>query len=265
MDDMLASGKAGRRELENRIEVSVIMPAYNAAAYITEAVDSVFLQQVNWELLIIDDGSTDNTEEVVKSYLSDSRVTYIRNKKNLGVATSRNLGVQKAKGYYIAFLDADDRWTEEKLERQLCLMKEKNAVLCSTARALMSNEGELTGRIIPVAEEITYRSLLHGNCISLSSAVIKREVALEFPMEQDRLHEDYILWLSVLKKYKIAYGLNAPMLEYRLSEKSKSGNKFKSARMTFGVYRYMGMNIFQSCYYFFFYAINGVLKYYGAG
>lgn len=247
--------------MENKIDVSVIMPAYNAAAYIAEAVDSVFLQQVNWELIIIDDCSTDDTKSVLEEYLQDPRVIYWKNDTNLGVAASRNLGIQKAAGAYIAFLDADDRWTAGKLESQLRLMQEKNAVLCSTARALMDQKGKLTGKIIPVKEKITYKSLLYSNCISMSSAVIKREIAMEFPMEQDYLHEDYILWLMVLKKYGVAYGINEPMLEYRISQGSKSGNKFKSAKMTFGVYRHIGLNIFQSIYYFISYTIHGILKY----
>lgn len=237
------------------------MPAYNAAAYIEEAVRSVFLQRVKWELVIVDDCSTDQTPDVIKPYLKDGRITYIRNSENLGVAASRNLAIQRAKGEYIAFLDADDRWREDKLECQLKLMMEKEAVLCSTARALMDSHGKLTGKIIPVKEIITYKALLYSNCISLSSAVLKREIAMEFPMEQDHLHEDYILWLMVLKKYGTAYGINEPMLEYRLSQNSKSGNKLTSAKMTFGVYRYIGLNIFQSVFYFISYTIHGVLKY----
>lgn len=247
--------------MEEKVDVSVVMPAYNAARYIKEAIDSVFLQNVSWELVIIDDASTDAIEDVIKPYLSDERVHFLRNEKTLGAASSRNAGVRAAKGEYIAFLDADDRWTEGKLEAQLAILKEKNAVLCSTARALMNEEGQLTQKVIPVKEQITYQSLLYSNSISMSSAVISRKVALEFPLEQDHLHEDYILWLKVLKKYKIAYGINQPMLEYRLYSGSKSGNKWKSAKMTYGVYRYMGLNIVQSIYYFIGYTINGIIKY----
>lgn len=248
--------------MKNEIEVSIIMPAYNASRYIKEAIESVYCQNVNWELIIIDDASKDDTEQIIQQFLEDERVVYIKNEHNLGVAISRNLGIQRAKGEYIAFLDADDRWVKGKLERQLELMKEKNGILCSTARALMNEAGELTGRVISVKEQITYRSLLYGNCISMSSAMVQREVALEFPMGQEHLHEDYIFWLQILEKYEVAYGINEPMLEYRVTLGSKSGNKLRSAAMTFGVYRYMGLNIFQSIYYFIGYAVNGVKKHF---
>lgn len=251
--------------MKENIEVSVIMPAYNASRYIKEAIESVYCQNVNWELIIIDDASKDDTEGVVQQFLEDERVVYIKNEQNLGVAVSRNIGIQRAKGEYIAFLDSDDRWTKGKLERQLELMKEKNAVLCSTARALINETGELTGKIIPVKERITYKALLYSNCISMSSAMVQRQVALEFPMEQEHLHEDYIFWLRILGKYEVAYGINEPMLEYRMSLGSKSGNKLRSAAMTFGVYRYIGLNIFQSIYYFIGYAVNGVKKYFFQG
>ncbi len=243
------------------ILVSVIMPAYNCEDYIEQAICSALVQSVSLELIIIEDDSSDGTRECIQPFLEDERVIYVCNPYNMGVAASRNKGIQMAKGKYIAFLDADDRWTADKLERQLKLMRAKDAVLCCTARALMNQEGKLTGKVIPVKGKITYKNLLYSNCISMSSAVIKREAALEFPMEQDHLHEDYILWLTVLKKYGVAYGINEPMLEYRVSQGSKSGNKLKSAKMTFGVYRHIGLNIFQSIYYFIFYTIHGILKY----
>ena len=241
--------------------VSIIMPVYNGEKYIREAIESVLKQSCSWQLLIIDDCSTDHTYEVISPYLEDSRIKYFRNEQNLGVAKSRNKGISRAVGDYIAFLDADDRWREDKLEKQLAVLEEKNAVLCSTARALMDEKGKLTGKVIPVKEAIRYKELLHSNRISMSSAVLKREVALEFPMGHDQLHEDYILWLQVLKRYGIAYGINEPLLEYRLSPKSKSGNKWKSAKMTFGVYRYMGFGVLKSICYFCSYAVHGVLKY----
>ena len=248
--------------MRKKIDVSVIMPAYNASSYIKEAIESVYRQNVDWELIIIDDASTDTTESVVQEFLQDERIVYIKNEQNMGVAQSRNLGIESAQGEYIAFLDSDDRWTENKLKRQLELMRQKDAVLCSTARALMNQQGVLTGKVIDVPNKIDYKTLLYGNCISLSSAMVRREIALEFPMQQEQLHEDYIFWLQILKKYKVAYGINEPMLEYRVSEKSKSGNKLRSAAMTFGVYRYIGLNIFQCIYYFAAYAVNGVKKHY---
>ena len=142
-------------------------------------------------------------------------------------------------------------------------MQETDCVLCCTARELMTPEGKLTGRIIPVKEKITYRELLHHNSINCSSVVLLTEVAREFPMEHDDSHEDYITWLKILRKYKKACGIAQPLLKYRLSNQGKSGNKLQSAKMTFRVYRYLGFGMVRSGYYFVSYALHGIWKYYG--
>ena len=128
----------------------------------------------------------------------DPRVRYFKNERRLGVAKTRNRGVAMARGEYIAFLDADDLWTKDKLKRQLQLMQEKNAVLCSTARELMNPDGTLTGYVIPVKTEFTFSDIRTQNQINCSSAVLRADVAREFPMHHDDSHEDYLMWLEVL-------------------------------------------------------------------
>lgn len=241
--------------------VSVVIPAYRCAETITKAVDSALSQDVSMEILVIDDCSPDNLEQVMAAYEADSRVRYIRNETNMGAAKSRNKGVSLALGKYIAFLDADDYWTSDKLRKQLAVMKNEDTVLCCTARELMSPEGKLTGRIIPVKQRVSYKELLKHNSINCSSVVIRRDVALEFPMEHEDSHEDYITWLRILGKYQWAYGVNEPLLKYRLSSSGKSGNKLQSARMTFRVYRYLGFGTIKSCICFASYAFHGVKKY----
>ena len=237
------------------------MPAYRCAETIGEAVASVLRQNVELELLIIDDCSPDSLKEVLSPFLSDSRIRLVHNEENLGVARSRNRGVQLAKGRYIAFLDADDVWMPEKLVQQIRLLEETGTVLCCTARELMTPEGKPTGRMIPVKTGITYQELLKHNSINCSSVVLKREVALEFPMRHDDSHEDYITWLKILRKYGIACGIKKPLLQYRLSNTGKSGSKSKSAVMTFRAYRYMGFGTVQSVFLFCRYGIHGIWKY----
>ena len=241
--------------------VSVIIPAYNCASSIAQSIDSALIQKVPMEIIVINDCSTDGTEEEILKYASNPAVRYIKNETNLGASGSRNLGIQMAKGKYVAFLDADDWWEPEKLKKQLRLMKETRSVLCSTARLLVNPDGTSMDKIIPVPEEITYRTLLKHNCINCSSVLLFRKVALEFPMEHEDSHEDYIMWLRILKKYKKACGINEPLLNYRLSATGKSGSKLKSAKMTFKAYRYMGFGLVKSCICFCSYAIHGVLKY----
>ena len=219
--------------------VSVIMPVYNGEKYITQAVQSVYAQNVPLELIVIDDGSTDGTRS----------------------AGSRNRGVSMAKGRYVAFLDADDWWKEGKLTAQLNALEKTGDVICSTGRDLMAPDGTSTGKYIPVKSRLDYHELLKHNSINCSSVLLLREVALEFPMEHDDSHEDYITWLKVVRKYGHATGINEPYLKYRLSEGGKSRNKVKSAAMTYQVYRYVGYGPVKSACFFLSYALHGVWKY----
>lgn len=241
--------------------VSVIMPAYKCASTIRAAIDSVLTQNVPLELLVIDDCSPEPLDEALDPYRNEERVRICRNEQNLGAAASRNRGVGLARGPYIAFLDADDIWKPEKLEKQISLLEETGLVLCATGRELMDPDGYLTGRVIPVPERITYRKLLKHNCINCSSVVMRTEAAREFPMEHEDAHEDYIMWLRVLQKYQLACGINEPLLKYRLTNTGKSGSKLHSAKMTFRVYRCMGFGLCKSAVLFACYAVHGVMKY----
>ena len=243
--------------------VSVIIPVHNGTKYVCQAIDSALVQDVPMEILVIDDGSRDNLDQVMKRYQSEPRIRYLKNEKNIGVAATRNRGVSLARGNYIAFLDADDYWMKDKLKKQLALMKETNCVICSTARELMDMDGKLTGHIIPVKPQITYGNLLLSNRINCSSVVIRTEVAREFPMHNDDSHEDYLMWLEVLRKYRTACAVNEPLLKYRISETGKSGSKWQSAKMTFMVYRYMGFSWVRCILHFCSYALHGMMKYFG--
>ncbi|MGN0204482.1 MAG: glycosyltransferase family 2 protein [Coprococcus sp.] len=247
---------------KDEVQVSVIIPVHNGAAYILKALESVLLQNVPLEIIIVDDGSTDDLMSVLAPFLIKPEIHLIRNMRNIGVAESRNKGVRAARGTYVAFLDCDDWWEPQKLIKQLDLMKKTGSVLCATGRRLITPSGEPTDKIIGVKEKLTYRDLLFQNPINCSSVVIKRDVAVSFPMSHDECHEDYIMWFQILKQYKRACAINEPLLNYRLSNTGKSGNKFKSARMTFRVYRHMGFGILKSLVCFAGYAINGVRKYY---
>lgn len=234
----------------------------NCTAYIGGAIESALIQDVPLEVLVINDCSKDNLDKFMLRYQDDPRVRYFKNERRLGVAKTRNRGVAMARGEYIAFLDADDLWTKDKLKRQLQLMQEKNAVLCSTARELMNPDGTLTGYVIPVKTEFTFSDIRTQNQINCSSAVLRADVAREFPMHHDDSHEDYLMWLEVLKKYNYGCAINEPLLKYRISTTGKSGHKWKSAKMTYRTYRYMGFGFFRSLLYFICYAFHGVRKYF---
>lgn len=249
--------KALRRPL-----VSVIIPAYHCAQHIAQAIDSALMQDVPLEIVVLNDRSPDELDQVMAAYRDEPRVRYVQNEENLGAAETRNRGVQLAQGEYVAFLDADDIWKPGKLKKQVEMVEKTGAVLCCTARELINPDGQSTGRVFSVKSEISYRELLKQNSICCSSVLLETEVAKEFPMHHADSHEDYIMWLEILQKYGTVSGINEPLVLYRVSNTGKSGSKWKSAGMTFKVYRYMGFSPVKSVGCFISYALHGIWKYF---
>ena len=248
--------------------VSVIIPVYNAKQFVCEALASAVAQTYVQEVLLIDDCSTDGSMEAVQTWLDAHSaqtegvsVRLLKNPKNIGVAETRNWGVNEAEGCYVAFLDADDRFVTGKLEKQVKLLEQTGACLCNTARVLMRPDGSLTQTVVHTPEKITLADLEKTNVINCSSVVARREVMLQFPMEHSEVHEDYLTWLRMLRTYPFAVGIDEPLLEYRLSENGKSRNKWKSAHMTYRTYRLAGYSVWKSCRMFGSYMVNGLKKY----
>ena len=248
--------------------VSIIIPVYNAESYICEAVASALMQETDKELIVLDDGSTDASMDVLERWLNghadlvaDTKVIVQKNRKNAGVAQTRNKGVRLASGEYIAFLDADDRFANGKLQKQVAKLKETGADLCNTARRLIRADGTETETVIHTPEVITLSQLEHSNRINCSSVLVRRETALRFPMAHSDAHEDYLTWLHMLQNGVTMVGIDEPLLEYRLSESGKSRNKWKSAKMTYHTYRYAGYSRMKSVRLLVCYMINGVKKY----
>lgn len=247
-------------------EVTAIIPAYNAEKYIEQAILSVLKQTEKCKIIIINDASKDKTAAIVERYQKEypSQITFVNKSKNEGVCAARNQGVQMADTEYIAYLDADDWWSSKKTEVQLQKIKEADAALCYSGRELMNEDGTTTGKVVEVPETVDYKKLLRGNVVPCSSTLIKRDVALKYPMSHDELHEDYIMWLSMLRDGYQFVGIDEPFLKSRLGEGGKSRNKGKSAIMTYKVYRYMRIPVFRAIGYFVSYALNGVKKYRGS-
>lgn len=240
--------------------ISVIIPTFNKCKYMEQTIKSVLDQKVPLEIIIIDDCSIDSLDEVINKYLNLPNITYIKNNINLGVAKSRNIGVNIAKGKYIAYLDADDWWQPTKLEKQLKIMEANQYALCYTGRELVKSDGSKTNKIIPVKKIIDYNGLLRHNCISCSSVLLPANIAKDIPMSNDEFHEDFINWLRILKKYGQAYGINEPLLVYRESENGKSRNHLKSARMTYGVYRVIKIGVLKSFMLTFSHLLHAIIK-----
>ena len=243
-------------------EVSVIMPVHNSEDYLEEAAGSVLSQQhQNFELILIDDCSTDGSEKIIRKLaVSDKRVQSIFLEKNMGPAASRNAGIEKASGQFIAFLDSDDIWLPEKLDRQLSFMKETMASLTFTAYRKITDTG-IPGRIIPVPEQVTYHSLLKTNVIGMLTAMYDRKQLGKRLLPSIRKRQDYALWLQILKEGNVAKGLNEPLAFYRIHGNSISRNKVDAARYQWRVYRELeGLGRVKSAWYFAHYAVHGLLK-----
>lgn len=244
--------------------VSVIMPAYNSEKYIADAIDSVLAQTYrNFELILINDCSADSTLDIMNNYAQkDSRITVVSNEVNSGVSFSRNRTIRMSEGEYVAFLDSDDIWAPEKLEKQISLANSNpQASLIYTASGFIRQDGKRVDFIMHVPDKISRKELLKQNVISCSSVLIKRSSIENVSMPSDKMHEDFATWLTVLKKEPYAYGIDEPLLIYRLSNHSKSSNKLKAALMTWRVYKYAGLNFFERLYYMSFYALRSLRKY----
>ena len=243
--------------------ISIIVAAYNAEKTIEQAINSVLRQTyTNFELLVVNDCSTDRTAELVKSIAAkDSRVRLISNVKNNGVSYTRKHGLEEAKGSWIAILDSDDAWAPEKLEKQIDLQRRTNADLLFTGSAFMDSEGQSIDWHLHAPAEVTYRQLLKQNVLSNSSALVRKELYAKHYAIGDGMHEDFAIWLSILKKGTKAYGVDEPLLIYRIAKSSKSGNKGKAARMNWNTYRYVGLNLMEAIYYECWYIFNGIRKY----
>lgn len=243
--------------------ISIIMAAYNAEKTIEQAIDSVLNQTYpTFELLVIDDCSKDGTVKLVEKIAErDGRIRLITNEKNSGVCYTRKRGLEEAKGLWIAILDSDDAWAPEKLEKQIVLQKKVNADLLFTGSAFMDSEGRSINWYLHAPETVTYRQLLKQNVVSNSSALVRKELYARNYAIGDGMHEDFAIWLGILKEGKKAYGVDEPLLIYRIAQSSKSGNKVRAAKMNWNTYRYVGLSPLTAFYYECWYAVKSLLKY----
>lgn len=245
--------------------VSIIVPVYNAEKYIEETVASVEAQTfADWELLLVEDGSADGSRQTVERMLAkkgDERIHLIV-QENAGAAAARNHGLAQASGRYIAFLDADDLWSPDKLEKQLALMEEKKAGFSFTGYEFADENGRGTGKIVCVPETITYRQALQNTTIFTSTVMFDTAVIPKDGLRMPQVKsEDTALWFKVLRGGLTAYGLNENLVRYRRVEGSLSANKFEAMRRIWNLYRREeGLSVPYSCYNFFFWAVRAVKR-----
>lgn len=199
--------------------VSVIMPSYNTADYISESIKSVQAQTyTNWELIIVDDCSTDNTDEVVGAFLGDQRIRYLKNKKNSGAAVSRNRALREAKGRWIAFLDSDDLWAPEKLEKQIEFMEKNGYSFSYTNYEEIDMTGQKTGVKITGPKKITETGMFNYCWPGCLTVMYDEEKVGLIQIADIKKNNDYAMWLKVCKKAD-CYLLDEYLAEYRKGRK----------------------------------------------
>lgn len=242
--------------------VSIITPLYNAEDFIAKTIESVRNQTyTNWEMLIVDDCSTDQSAQIVKQYVErDERIHYIRLDQNVGVAQARNEAIECANGRYLAFLDSDDLWKQDKLYCQIAFMKKNSIAFSYTACSVIDENGKNAGKVRNVPAEVTYQELLKGNVIPCLTVVLDKEQMMDVRMPRIH-HEDYATWLNILKAGVTAYGIKDVLAEYRVRGKSVSANKLQSVGWTFDIYRkYLGFSFGKSCWLLLNYLLAAVRK-----
>lgn len=242
--------------------VSIIMPSFNSEKTITDSISSVLSQSYeNWELLITDDMSTDGTKSIIEFFSAkDHRIKPFFNEKNLGAGCSRNNSITKSNGRYIAFLDSDDLWRNDKLEKQISFMKKNNYVLTYSEYKKINNDGDVFAHIVP-PERVNYNELLKSNVIGCLTAIYDAEILGKVLMPSIRKRQDMALWLTILERIDFAYCISEPLAFYREGNASLSSNKMKILFTQWSFYRhYLKFSILKSAYYFSHYAIRAVKK-----
>lgn len=246
--------------MDNRPLVSVIMPAYNCVEFIKESIESVLNQTyTNLELVITDDCSTDATLEEIKK-IHDPRIKLFKLDTNSGAAIARNNSIQKAQGDYLAFLDSDDIWKKEKLEKQISFMKENAYVFSSTAYGKIDEKGDILPNVINPLPEYNYNKIL-TSCPGNSTIIYDCKKIGKIYGPDIRKRNDFAMWLKVIKVAGKCYGYNQILGYHRIREGSISKNKTQLVKYQWQVYRKIEkIGIIRSLYLTTMKMVKGILK-----
>ena len=240
------------------------MPCHNGEKYLAGAIESVIAQTyTDWELIIVDDGSTDASVDIIRSFSKkDPRIRSFCTEKASGSPTvPRNIGIENAQGRFIAFLDCDDMWLPSKLEKQLPLFEHEKTAVVFSYYEKMTEEGKRNNRVVKSPSKVSYHTLLQGNCIgNLTGVYDIQKVGKVF--QKKIHHEDYVMWMEILAGGWIAENTCSCEAIYREQKGSTSGNKFVVFKWTWNIYRNeLKLSIGKSLFYFACYAFRAVLKF----
>ena len=244
--------------------VSVVMPAYNAAAFIEEAIDSVVKQTVqNWELIVIDDCSKDNTRDVVLAVAEkDSRVRLVCNEQNMGVAKTRNRGLEMCGGQYVALLDSDDYWKPTLLEKMIARAEETTADIVYCSYEMVDEQGEKVCNDFVVPPETSFEESIVRSVITCSTVLMTSKLAKENRFPVNMYHEDIALWFQLLRDGAVARGVPEVLAAYRQRRNSRSADKLITACRRWSIYRkHLRLPFFRSIGVMIRYGYYGLIKF----
>jgi glycosyltransferase involved in cell wall biosynthesis len=243
--------------------VSVITPSYNSASFIEKTIQSVIAQTfTDWELIIVDDCSTDDSINIIHSYVEqDSRINLIQLSKNSGAAVARNTAIKAAQGRYIAFLDGDDLWMPEKLEKQVAFMKRTGYTLTYTYYEKITEDGMGTGHYVTPPYQLSYKEMLRSCPIGCLTVIYDAKQLGKVYMPLIRKRQDWGLWLKILRTTNHAYGLPESLALYRVRKGSISSGKIRVQKYTWQLFREIeGLSFLHSVYYLTYHVIRSVLS-----
>lgn len=233
-------------------KVSIIVPVYNAEKFLQRTIDSILAQTVdNWELILSDDFSSDNSRKIMRSY-KDERIFCLFNEQNAGPASARNLALRMATGQYVAFLDADDFWLPDKLEKQLKFMKQGNYPFSFTSYEFADENAVRSGKVAHAPSEVGYKDILLSSTIAPSTAILDRsqiDTSLIYMPEDVRL-EDAATWMQIMKTGIHAFGLDEVLTIYCRHKGAYSGNKLDTVWGKWKLYRKVEkFSVIEAAYY----------------
>lgn len=246
--------------------VSVITPVFNVEKYIDRTLGSVFAQTYkDIEIVLVDDQSKDRSGEIIKKYQeTHPEIVYYLQPENKGAGYARNKALELARGQYVAFLDADDMWKPEKIEKQVKLLNEKNSGFCFTAIEMIDGDDKVIKGKRKVKEEIDYKFLLSNTMIPTSGVMVDRTINGDFRMHLRRGGQDYATWLRLLRDGSKAYGIDEALVDYRIDGESLSSNKLKSIRQIWEIQTQdEGINKIAAGWHIMRWCWNSIKKYYG--
>lgn len=207
--------------------VSIIMPSYNTGRYIEESIKSVLTQTyASWELIIVDDCSTDNTDEIVRPFLKDARIKYFKNEKNSGAALTRNRAMREAQGDWIAFLDSDDLWVPEKLEKMLRFMQDNHYMFAYHEYEKIDEESNPLNIFVSGPKVVTKRKMYHYGYPGCLTFMYNAKAMGLIQVKDIKKNNDYAILLQLCKKAN-CYLLLENLAKYRIRKKSISHDKLR--------------------------------------